>query len=78
MANKMKKCPVCKIELTLLGLRYKKKFNQYLCTKCNLVYLETKIGLVNKLIIESVKYVMEHKKFMNLLNRLGEFGGINK
>ena len=67
----MKKCPVCKTTLALLGLKYKKRFNQYLCTICNLVYLETKIGLVSKSILESVNHAMKNnKKFENLLNNL--------
>lgn len=69
----MKKCPVCKEFLALLGILYEKKFNQHLCTKCNLLYLETKIGLVDKLTMDSVKYAMTPEKFKNLLNRLGEF-----
>ena len=74
----MKKCAVCKTELTLLGLRYRKRFNQHMCTKCHLVYLETNAGLLDKLIMESVRHAMGDKKFENLLNRLGEFNETNR
>jgi len=68
----MKRCPICKTGLGLLLLKYKNRFNQYPCTKCKLVYLESKIGLVNRATIESLNTLMDDKKFENLLNRLGE------
>ena len=73
----MKKCPGCKTKLSLLGLRYKKKLNQYLCTKCNLIYLESAMGLITKKPIKQIEKLINNKKFENLLDRLGEFDDIN-
>jgi len=67
----MKICPICKTELGLLLLKYKEKFNQYPCTKCRLVYLESAIGLINRATIESLNTLMTTEKFENLLKRLG-------
>jgi len=73
----MNKCPECKTELSLLGMMYK-GLNQYLCTVCNEVYLETKVGLVSKAVTESMEQLMGDEKFMNLLKRLGEFNETNR
>lgn len=63
----MKKCPQCKIELSLLGLLYKKKYPQYLCSKCKTQYLEVptfgrKTLIISRESKEMIDYVIEENK----------------
>lgn len=67
-----KYCPNCKTILSELGMLYKKRFIQYMCSTCNIVYLKTNRGLVNGFILEQVGNLMNEEKFTNLLNRLEE------
>ncbi|MFX0084212.1 MAG: hypothetical protein ACFFAU_00960 [Candidatus Hodarchaeota archaeon] len=74
----MKQCPKCKTELSLLGLLYKGKYPHYVCSKCNIDYLEVptfggKTIIVGREFHETVIKVIEENR--EVLKMLAEYDG---
>lgn len=69
----MKNCPECGIELSLLGLLYKHKYPQYLCSKCHTHYLKVptfggKTLIISRESKEAIDYVIkENEEVLRML-----------